>query len=310
MNNLQWVTIIFFYRCLNKACIIRNPETVSNPDASVLDPWNQCTVGQVESLKSLLRVLPMWSTGIFMVASQATFSTVQANTMDRRLFGTFKMPAGSFNLVIVITVSIIIPTYDRVMVPLLAKYMSMPRGFSCRSRIGIGLLFVCASKATSAVVETMRRNAAIEEGFEDQPDSVIHMSVLWLVPEFVFLGIAEGFNPVGQVEFFYTYIPKSMSSFAMALFTLQLAAVDIFGNLLVSIVDKVTSVGGNESWLSTNINKGHLNYYYALLTCLGILNYLYFLAICWAYGPAPQQKLEPSAGKEEEKFDYTELPTS
>ncbi|ESW33535.1 hypothetical protein PHAVU_001G078000 [Phaseolus vulgaris] len=297
-------------RCLNKACIIRNPETVSNPDASVLDPWNQCTVGQVESLKSLLRVLPMWSTGIFMVASQATFSTVQANTMDRRLFGTFKMPAGSFNLVIVITVSIIIPTYDRVMVPLLAKYMSMPRGFSCRSRIGIGLLFVCASKATSAVVETMRRNAAIEEGFEDQPDSVIHMSVLWLVPEFVFLGIAEGFNPVGQVEFFYTYIPKSMSSFAMALFTLQLAAVDIFGNLLVSIVDKVTSVGGNESWLSTNINKGHLNYYYALLTCLGILNYLYFLAICWAYGPAPQQKLEPSAGKEEEKFDYTELPTS
>ncbi|KAK7377523.1 hypothetical protein VNO80_02949 [Phaseolus coccineus] len=297
-------------RCLNKACIIRNPETVSNPDASVLDPWNQCTVGQVESLKSLLRVLPMWSTGIFMVASQATFSTVQANTMDRRLFGTFKMPAGSFNLVIVITVSIIIPTYDRVMVPLLAKYMSMPRGFSCRSRMGIGLLFVCASKATSAVVETMRRNAAIEEGFEDQPNSVIHMSVLWLVPEFVFLGIAEGFNPIGQVEFFYTYIPKSMSSFAMALFTLQLAAVDIFGNLLVSIVDKVTSVGGNESWLSTNINKGHLNYYYALLTFLGILNYFYFLAICWAYGPAPEQKLEASAGKEEEKFDYTELPTS
>ncbi|BAT81972.1 Protein NRT1/ PTR FAMILY 1.2 [Vigna angularis] len=297
-------------RCLNKACIIRNPETLSNPNGSVLDPWSQCTVRQVESLKSLLRVLPMWSTGIFMIASQTTFSTVQANTMNRTLFGTFKMPAGSFNLVIVITVSIIIPTYDRVMVPLLAKYMDIPRGFSCRSRIGIGLLFVCASKATSAVVETMRRKTAIEEGFEDQPNAVIHMSVLWLVPEFVLLGFAEGFNPIGQVEFFYTYIPKSMSSFAMALFTLQLAAVDIFGNLLVSIVDKITSVGGNESWLSTNINKGHLNYYYALLTCLSILNYFYFLVICWAYGPAPEQKLEASARKEEEQFDYMELPTS
>ncbi|QCE00213.1 protein NRT1/ PTR FAMILY 1.2-like [Vigna unguiculata] len=297
-------------RCLNKACIIRNPETLSNPDESVLDPWSQCTVRQVESLKSLLRVLPMWSTGIFMVATQTTFSTVQANTMDRTLFGTFKMPAGSFNLVMVITVSIIIPTYDRVMVPLLAKYTGMPRGFTCRSRIGIGLLFICASKATSALVETMRRNAAIEEGFEEQPNAVIHMSVLWLVPEFVLLGFAEGFNPVGQIEFFYTYIPKSMSSFAMAIFTLQLAAVDIFGNLLVSIVDKVTSVGGNESWLSTNINKGHLNYYYALLTCLGILNYFYFLAICWAYGPAQEKKLEASAHKEEEQFDYMELPTS
>jgi len=245
-----------------------------------------------------------------MVATQTTFSTVQANTMDRTLFGTFKMPAGSFNLVMVITVSIIIPTYDRVMVPLLAKYTGMPRGFTCRSRIGIGLLFICASKATSALVETMRRNAAIEEGFEEQPNAVIHMSVLWLVPEFVLLGFAEGFNPVGQIEFFYTYIPKSMSSFAMAIFTLQLAAVDIFGNLLVSIVDKVTSVGGNESWLSTNINKGHLNYYYALLTCLGILNYFYFLAICWAYGPAQEKKLEASAHKEEEQFDYMELPTS
>ncbi|XP_052737006.1 protein NRT1/ PTR FAMILY 1.2 isoform X2 [Vigna angularis] len=300
----------YFNWCLNKACIIRNPETLSNPNGSVLDPWSQCTVRQVESLKSLLRVLPMWSTGIFMIASQTTFSTVQANTMNRTLFGTFKMPAGSFNLVIVITVSIIIPTYDRVMVPLLAKYMDIPRGFSCRSRIGIGLLFVCASKATSAVVETMRRKTAIEEGFEDQPNAVIHMSVLWLVPEFVLLGFAEGFNPIGQVEFFYTYIPKSMSSFAMALFTLQLAAVDIFGNLLVSIVDKITSVGGNESWLSTNINKGHLNYYYALLTCLSILNYFYFLVICWAYGPAPEQKLEASARKEEEQFDYMELPTS
>lgn len=295
---------------MNKACIIRNPETLSSHGGSVLDPWSQCTVRQVESLKSLLRVLPMWSTGIFMIASQATFSTVQANTMNRTLFGTFKMPAGSFNLVIVITVSIIIPTYDRVMVPLLAKYMDIPRGFSCRSRIGIGLLFVCASKATSAVVETMRRKTAIEEGFEDHPNAVIHMSVLWLVPEFVLLGFAEGFNPTGQIEFFYTYIPKSMSSFAMALFTLQLAAVDIFGNLLVSIVDKVTSVGGNESWLSTNINKGHLNYYYVLLTCLSILNYFYFLVICWAYGPALEQKLEASACKEEEQFDYMELPTS
>ncbi|KAG4943932.1 hypothetical protein AAZX31_17G179900 [Glycine max] len=288
-------------RCLNKACIIRNPETISNPDGSVSDPWSQCTVEQVESLKSMLRILPMWSTGIFMItASQTSFSIIQANTMDRRLFGNFEMPAGSFSLISVITLTIIIPTYERVMVPLLAKYTGLPRGFSCKTRIGVGFLFVCVTKATSAIVETMRRNAAIKEGFEDQPNAVIQMSVLWLVPEFFFLGIAEAFSSVGQLEFFYSYIPKSMSSFAMAIFTLELAAANTVASVLVSIVDKVTSVGGNKSWLSTNINSGHLNYYYALLSFLSIINYLYFLAVCWAYGPAPGPNLEASAGKEEE----------
>ena len=78
----------------------------------------------------------------------------------------------------------------------------------------------------------------------------------------------------------------------MALFTLELAAASVVGSVLVNIVDKVTSVGGEESWLATNINRAHLNYYYALLTCLGLINYLYFLAISLAYGPPPGQKLE------------------
>ncbi|XP_027330032.1 protein NRT1/ PTR FAMILY 1.2-like [Abrus precatorius] len=297
-------------RFLNKACILRNPETFLNPDGSVSDPWNQCTVRQVESLKSLLKVLPMWSTGIFLMVSQGSFSTLQAKTMDRQLIGDFEIPAGSFTIIMVITVTIIIPIYDRIGVPLLAKYMGMPRGFSCKFRIGLGLFFSWAAKSTSAVVETMRRSEAIKEGFEDQPNAVIHMSAAWLVPEFVLLGMGEAFNAVGQIEFFYSYFPKSMSSFAMALFTLELAAADVVGSMMVNIVDKLSSMGGNESWISTNINKGHLNYYYAILSFIGILNYLYFLVISWAYSRPQRQKLEASPGKEDEQFDYRELPAS
>lgn len=245
-----------------------------------------------------------------MMMTQSSFSTLQAKTMNRRLFGNFEIPAGSFTVIMVITLSIIIPLYDRVAVPILAKYTGQPRGFSSKTRIGIGLLFVIVAKATSAVVETMRRNVAIEEGFEYQPYAVINMSALWLVPEFVLLGIAEAFTPVGQVEFFYSHFPKSMSSFAMALFTLELAAADVVGSVVVNVVDKVTSLGENESWLSTNINRGHLNYYYVLLCFLGMVNFLYYLAICWAYGPDGGENLEASAGKEDDQFDYKELPTS
>lgn len=245
-----------------------------------------------------------------MMATQSSFSTLQAKTMNRRLFGNFMFPAGSFNLIMIITLSIVIPLYDRVAVPILAKYTGRSRGFSCKVRIGIGLLFVCIAKATAAIVETVRRSKAIEEGFEYQPNAVINMSALWLVPEFVLLGIAEAFTPVGQVEFFYTYFPKSMSSFAMATFTLELAAADVVGSLIVSTVDKVTSIGGKESWLTTNINRGHLNYYYALLAFLGIINYIYFLVICWAYGPEEGEEVEDSTCKEDERFHYRELPTS
>ncbi|XP_058728580.1 protein NRT1/ PTR FAMILY 1.2-like isoform X2 [Vicia villosa] len=298
-------------RFLNKACVIRNHETDLNSDGSVSNPWNLCTIGQVESLKSLLRVIPMWSTGIFMMATQTSFSTLQAKTMNRRLFGNFNFPAGSFNLIMVFTLSIVIPSYDRIAVPLLAKYTGRPRGFSCKVRIGIGMLFICAAKAIAAIVETVRRKAAIEQGFEDQPNAVINMSALWLVPEFVLLGLGEAFMPVAFVEFFYTYFSKSMSSFAMAIFTLELAGGDVVSSMLVSIVDKVSIIGGNESWLSTNINKGHLNYHYALHAFLGMINYLYFLVICRAYyRPEHGEKLEASKGKEDDKFDYRELHTS
>ncbi|CAL0323096.1 unnamed protein product [Lupinus luteus] len=297
-------------RFLNKACIIRNPARDLKPDGSASDPWSLCTVGQVESLKKLLRVLPMWSTSIFMMVSQGSFSTLQANTMDRRLFGNFKIPSGSFTTIMIVTLSIVIPLYDRIIVPLVAKYTGQPRGFSSKVRMGIGLLFIIAAKATSCIVETMRRNAAIEKGFEYQPDAIINMSALWLVPEFVMLGIAEAFYPVGQVEFFYSYFPKSMSSFAMAIFTLGLAAADVVGSVVVNTVDKVSSIGGNVSWLTTNINQGHLNYYYALLAFLGSINFLYFLAICRAYGPDRAEELDASAGNEDEQFDYKELPSS
>lgn len=63
-----------------------------------------------------------------------------------------------------------------------------------------------------------------------------------------------------------------MSSIAMALFTLGMAVANVVGSLLVHIVDGVTSKGGgNEGWLSSNISKGHLDYYYYWLAnnCTG-----------------------------------------
>ena len=91
----------------------------------------------------------------------------------------------------------------------------------------------------SAVVETIRRKTAIEGGLEDEPDGVVNMSVVWLLPPISLLGLAEAFNSIGQIEFYYSQFPKSMSNIAVALFTFGTAVADLIGSGLVSVVGRV-----------------------------------------------------------------------
>ena len=71
----------------------------------------------------------------------------------------------------------------------------------------------------------------------------------------------------------------------MAIFTLGMAVSSLVGSLLVDIVDTFTGAGGKVSWLSSNLNKGHVDYYYWLVAFLCLVNFLYFLICCRVYGP-------------------------
>ena len=45
----------------------------------------------------------------------------------------------------------------------------------------------------------------------------VTISVLWLVPQFALVGLAEAFGVIGEIDFFYTELPTSMASFSMSL---------------------------------------------------------------------------------------------
>ncbi|XP_028774009.1 protein NRT1/ PTR FAMILY 1.1-like [Neltuma alba] len=49
-------------RFLNKPCMIRNKASDLASNGMPADPWSLCTVRQVEELKALIKVLPIWST--------------------------------------------------------------------------------------------------------------------------------------------------------------------------------------------------------------------------------------------------------
>ncbi|MBA0707381.1 hypothetical protein Golax_019430 [Gossypium laxum] len=274
-------------RFLNKACIIKNPGQDIASDGSASNPWSLCAVEQVEELKALIKVLPLWSTGIIMSInlSQNSFPVLQASSMDRHLTTKFQIPAGSYGMFNIISLALWVILYDRAILPMASKLKGKPVRFSVKLRMGIGLFLTCLAMAVSAVVENARRRKAIREGFLNNPHTVLNMSALWLVPQFCLNGLAEAFTAIGQTEFFYSELPKSMSSIAAALFGLGLAVANLLASVVVRIIDNITSRGGKEGWVSSNINKGRIDSYYWVLTILSVINLLYYFVCAWAYGP-------------------------
>ncbi|KAE8699468.1 Protein NRT1/ PTR FAMILY 1.2 [Hibiscus syriacus] len=250
-------------RFLNKACIIRNPEQDVAPDGSASNPWSLCTVDQVEELKALVKVLPLWSTGIVMSInlSQNTFPVLQASSMDRHLTKKFQIPAGSYGMFNIISC---VMGWEWAI-----SYMHCHGSFSHRRE--------------------RKTKGGNSRWISEQPSSSLKMSAMWLVPQFCLNGFAEAFTAIGQTELFYSELPKSMSSIAAALFGLGLAVANLLASVVVSIIDGITSKGGKDSWVSSNINRGRIDNYYWVLAILSFINLFYYLLCAWAYGPTGRQ---------------------
>nr|XP_043637747.1 protein NRT1/ PTR FAMILY 1.2-like [Erigeron canadensis] len=268
-------------RFLNKACILWKPEDASK------DQWSICNVEQVEELKALVRVIPLWSSSIMLsaVMHQVTFPVLQANTMDRHITKSFQIPAGSFSLFTIITIMVWVILYDRVILPLLSKIKGKPVYISPKLRMGAGLFFSILGMLVSGIVEHTRKNKAIQEGFLNNSKALVNMSAMWLVPQHVCNGLADALNIIGQNEFYYSEFPKSMSSIASSLYMFGSAFGSLLAILILNIVDGLSKGKGKESWVSTAINKGHYDNYYWLLAILSCINLLYYVACSWTYGP-------------------------
>ncbi|KAJ8539290.1 hypothetical protein K7X08_013542 [Anisodus acutangulus] len=288
-------------RFLNKACIIKSPEDVKQ-DGVAVDPWNLCTVEQVEELKSLIRVMPLWSTGIMISInlSQSSFPLLQAKSMDRHITKSVEIPAGSFGMFTVIALTLWLVLYDRAILPLASRIRGKRVRLGTKERMGIGIFFSCMAMLLSGIIEHIRRRKAIEQGLLKNPEGMVAMSAMWLVPQHCLNGIAEAFNAIGQTEFYYSELPRSMSSIATAMFGLGMAVANLLASVILSNVDNLTKGEGKESWVSSNINKGHYENYYWLLAIMTAFNLLYFMVCSWAYGPCAENMSKKMVEEDED----------
>ncbi|KAK9139690.1 hypothetical protein Scep_009371 [Stephania cephalantha] len=239
------------------------------------------TVDRVKALKSMFGVVPIWASGIiiFLNLSQAPILVLQAKTMDRHITSNVQIPPGSFTAVTFLSLMISISLYECIIIPFLVNHTKIGR-LSPTTRMGIGLVFTCLAMAAAALVENARRKTATEGGASN---TVLTMSAMWLVPQLVLSGIADGISAAARIEYYYSCLPKSMSSIAMALFTLETAFSGLLGSLIVNVVNSVTSNGGKVSWLASDINEGRYDYYYALHGGLGLFNFVIFLVSCLVF---------------------------
>ncbi|XP_006838787.2 protein NRT1/ PTR FAMILY 2.13 [Amborella trichopoda] len=264
------------FRFLSKAAIITDADEL-NPDGSPVDPWRLCPVQQVEEAKCLLRVAPVWASGVICftaVVQMGTFSINQATKMDRHIGPNFKIPPGSLTVFAMLTLTFWIPIYDRVIVPALRPITMKETGITLLQRMGIGLFISIISMLAAAIVESHRRSSALTHPL---PDGLAAMSALWLVPQFVLSGLAEAFNAIGQIEFYYREFPENMRSLAGSLFFCTMAFANFLSSFIVNIIHRYTGKNGHPNWLENNLNLGRLDLFYYFIAGMGVVNLVYFM---------------------------------
>uniref|UniRef100_A0A2N9HSD3 Major facilitator superfamily (MFS) profile domain-containing protein n=1 Tax=Fagus sylvatica TaxID=28930 RepID=A0A2N9HSD3_FAGSY len=233
-------------KCLDKAAVVSDAE-IKRVDFS--NPWRLCTVTQVEELKILVRMFPIWASGIIFSAVYAQMSSLfveQGKMMDRSV-GSFSIPAASLSSFNIISVIIWVPIYDM--------------SFAWQQ---------------AAIVEIERLQIAREMGLVDE-DVAVPLSIFWQVPQYFLLGAAEVFTFIGQHEFFYEQAPDAMRSLCSALSLLTNSLGNYLSSLILTIVTYFTTKGGNVGWIPDNLNEGHLDYFFWLLAGLSFLNLLVYI---------------------------------
>ncbi|XP_023639010.1 protein NRT1/ PTR FAMILY 2.3 isoform X2 [Capsella rubella] len=130
-----------------------------------------CSVQEVEDFKAVLRLIPLWLAIILVSTSigvQASLMVLQGLVTDRGIGPHFKVPAGSLQVITIISACIVIIINNWLVFPMYQKLTHKP--LTPLQKVGIGQVFTILSMAISAVVEAKRLKTVGNE----HP-----MSVLW-----------------------------------------------------------------------------------------------------------------------------------
>ncbi|XP_047062275.1 protein NRT1/ PTR FAMILY 8.3-like [Lolium rigidum] len=265
---------------LDKAAIVVSSdleEVATTLDAAATaGSWRLCTVTQVEELKILMRLLPIWATSIVLSAAYAQLNTTfvqQGSAMNMRVM-SFTIPAASMVSFEVVCVLAWVLVYGSVIVPALKSFSPASAEPSQLRRMGAGRLLMACAMAVAALVEMRRLDAA------GTGESI---SIAWQMPQYFVLAGAEVFCYIAQLEFFYSEAPESMKSMCTSFALLTVALGSYTSSLIYAVVNVLTATGGRPGWISDDLDQGHLDYFFWTMAALCTLNFVVYSAFARNY---------------------------
>ncbi|GLT94628.1 hypothetical protein SLE2022_123570 [Rubroshorea leprosula] len=267
-------------RCLDKAMIIDDNDV----STKTRNPWRLCPLNQVEEVKLVLRLIPVWLGCLMYCAAIVqvhTFFIKQGSTMIRSIGPHFQVPPAALQSLIGFTILITVPIYDRIFIPMARKVTG---GITILQRIGVGLFLSILMMVIAALVEAKRVSTAKEHGLIDTPKATVPMSVWWLLPQYMICGIADVFTIVGLQELFYDQVPEVMRSIGAAAY-ISVVGIGSFVNTAIITVVQMISARHGKPWLGNNLNRAHLDYFYWVLAGLSFVNLCVYvlMARCFVY---------------------------
>nr|XP_010327292.1 protein NRT1/ PTR FAMILY 7.3-like [Solanum lycopersicum] len=288
------------FKFLDRAAIITSKDGGGN------NQWRLCAVSQVEEVKCILRLLPIWFCTILysvVFTQMASLFVEQGAAMKTALSG-FHIPPASMSSFDILGVASFIFIYRRLLDPLVARLKkSSPRGLTELQRMGVGLVIAIMAMVAAGIVEHFRLKSAEKDCSHDCSNSS-SLSIFWQVPQYVLIGASEVFMYVGQLEFFNGQAPDGLKSFGSALCMTSISLGNYVSSLLVSVVMKISTTDNVPGWIPGNLNKGHLDRFYFLLAALTSADFLVYL-ICakwYKYIKFEERSVEKKNGEKQGDF--------
>ncbi|TMW59636.1 hypothetical protein Poli38472_004705 [Pythium oligandrum] len=231
------------------------------------------TPREVKDVRLVLRLMPYLS---ILIMFWAVYSQMQSNfllqgcQMDLRLNTNTDAPTLLSSSMLSIlnsgAILVFIPLFDRLFYPLV---QTLGIRLTLLRKIGAGLFFAALAMGSAGLVEQTRKRRPQVPGIGSNCASVgeflpmSEISVWWQSLQYLLIGISEILTSITSYDLFYTEVPESMRSVCQSLNLLSITLGYIVSGALNSIFS---------FWVTSDLNQGHLEYIYYLLSLLILVN--------------------------------------
>ncbi|XP_047341733.1 protein NRT1/ PTR FAMILY 7.3 [Impatiens glandulifera] len=265
------------FKFLDRAAYISSRDS-EDQEKRICNRWRLCPISQVEEVKCILRLLPIWLCTILysvVFTQMASLFVEQGAAMNCKI-SNFQIPPASMSSFDILSVALFIFLYRRVLDPIVSRIKkTSSKGLTELQRMGVGLVIAVLAMLAAGIVECYRLKYARKDCTHCEGSSTL--SVFWQVPQYALIGASEVFMYVGQLEFFNAQAPDGLKSFGSALCMTSISLGNYVSSLLVTMVMKISTNDHMPGWIPGNLNKGHLDRFYFLLAGLTAMDLMVYI---------------------------------